>query len=203
MEIFDRKNSIKRFGRVTEVMAPPNLMELQTKSFTKFLQADIPADEREEVGLERILREIFPVESYEGRNRLVLFGGHDDTALGNNNDIWTFDLAAQSWTRAPGGDAFNAPACMPAGECMMCNFPSDFTIFDAASPERRESQLFAILGDSAIMYGGRTDCGLAKDTWSLDLGSLTWTQHNESPLGMTCFRSGSLNCEMAGARMCI
>ena len=43
-------------GKVTEVMAPPNLMELQTRSYWKFLQADVPADEREDSGLERILR---------------------------------------------------------------------------------------------------------------------------------------------------
>jgi hypothetical protein len=53
------------------------------------------------------------------------------------------------------------------------------------------------------MYGGRTDCGLAKDTWSLDLATLGWTQLNPSPLGMTCFRSGSLSCQEPGARLCI
>ncbi|RMG18351.1 MAG: DNA-directed RNA polymerase subunit beta [Planctomycetota bacterium] len=65
---------IKRFGKVTEVMPPPNLMELQTKSYARFLQADVPMDERENRGLERILREVFPVESYEGRNRLEYIG---------------------------------------------------------------------------------------------------------------------------------
>ena len=33
-----RTQDIKRFGRVTEVMAPPNLMELQTQSFEEFLK---------------------------------------------------------------------------------------------------------------------------------------------------------------------
>jgi DNA-directed RNA polymerase subunit beta len=67
-------NTIKRFGKVTEVMSPPNLMELQTKSYHRFLQADIPPDEREDWGLQRILNEIFPVESYEGSNRLEYLG---------------------------------------------------------------------------------------------------------------------------------
>jgi DNA-directed RNA polymerase subunit beta len=65
---------IKRFGRVTEVMPPPNLMELQTATYERFLQVDVPQEEREEVGLEAILREIFPVESYEGRVRLEYLG---------------------------------------------------------------------------------------------------------------------------------
>jgi len=65
---------IKRFGKVTEVMSPPNLMELQTASFDRFLQVDVPQEEREEQGLEAILREIFPVESYEGRHKLEYIG---------------------------------------------------------------------------------------------------------------------------------
>ena len=65
---------IKRFGKVTEVMAPPNLMELQTVSFERFLQLDVPPEEREDVGLEGILREIFPIESEDGRNRLEYLG---------------------------------------------------------------------------------------------------------------------------------
>ena len=37
---------VKRFGRVQEVMAPPNLMELQLNSYAKFLQIDSPQEER-------------------------------------------------------------------------------------------------------------------------------------------------------------
>ena len=65
---------IKRFGKVTEVMPPPNLMELQTASYERFLQIDIPQEERVDQGLESILREIFPVESQEGRVKLEYLG---------------------------------------------------------------------------------------------------------------------------------
>ena len=65
---------IKRFGKVTEVMPPPNLMELQTDSYAEFLQVDVPQEEREPKGLEAILREIFPIESYEGRVKLEYLG---------------------------------------------------------------------------------------------------------------------------------
>ena len=68
------EREIKRFGKVTEVMPPPNLMELQTKSMTEFLQADIPPDEREVHGLEAILQEVFPIESFEKSNRLEYLG---------------------------------------------------------------------------------------------------------------------------------
>ncbi|HBP19860.1 MAG TPA: DNA-directed RNA polymerase subunit beta, partial [Planctomycetes bacterium] len=68
------EREIKRFGKVTEVMPPPNLMELQTKSMEEFLQADIPPDEREVHGLEAILQEVFPIESFEKSNRLEYLG---------------------------------------------------------------------------------------------------------------------------------
>lgn len=136
--------------------------------------------------------------SYDGaRNRLLLFAGHDDTDLGNTNDLWAFDLAGQSWTLLEQGDVFAQPADG------FCDFPADFATIDPASPERRESHLFDVVGDVAVMFGGRTDCGLAKDTWELDLAAPAWRQINESPLGMTCRRSGSLQCDDAGARLCI
>lgn len=65
---------VKRFGRVREVMAPPNLMKLQTESYDRFLQGQQPPDERENLGLEAILREIFPIESYDGQLRLEYLG---------------------------------------------------------------------------------------------------------------------------------
>lgn len=130
------------------------------------------------------------------RNRLVLFGGHDDGALGNDNDIWTFDIAAQAWTRQVEGDVFHAPAL---GQC---DFPADFAIIDPASPERRESHAFSILGDIAVMHAGRTDCGLANDTWVLDLLTFSWQRINNSFTGMTCFRSGRQDCMMPGAKKC-
>jgi len=67
---------IKRFGKVTEVMPPPNLMELQTATYERFLQVDVPQDEREHQGLEGILREIFPIAGPydDGKVRLEYLG---------------------------------------------------------------------------------------------------------------------------------
>lgn len=124
----------------------------------------------------------------EANNRVILFGGHDGTDLGNTNDLWTYDLAANAWTLVTWGDTLNEPA---RG---FCDFPANFTTLDAASPERRESHLFQNAGNKAIMYGGRTDCGLSKDTWELDYASLTWSLKNDSPVGITCLRTGSPTC---------
>ncbi|MEI7728276.1 MAG: DNA-directed RNA polymerase subunit beta [Verrucomicrobiota bacterium] len=56
------------FGKIKEVIAPPNLIELQTNSYREFLQSDIPPSRRrKDIGLEAVFREVFPVESYDGK----------------------------------------------------------------------------------------------------------------------------------------
>jgi len=58
------------FGKVTEVIAPPNLIELQNLSFQEFLQADVPPEKRRNNGLQAVFKEVFPIESYDGKTRL-------------------------------------------------------------------------------------------------------------------------------------
>src|SRR5580765_2061682 len=55
------------FGKIKEIIAPPNLIELQTNSYKEFLQADQPPSKRKNVGLEAVFREVFPIESYDGK----------------------------------------------------------------------------------------------------------------------------------------
>jgi DNA-directed RNA polymerase subunit beta len=47
------------------VFPVPDLTEIQTRSYERFLQADIPAEDRADSGLEGVFREIFPIESYD------------------------------------------------------------------------------------------------------------------------------------------
>lgn len=58
------------FGKLREVIPPPNLIENQLNSYVEFLQKDIPANQRQNVGLEAVFREVFPIESYDGRCKL-------------------------------------------------------------------------------------------------------------------------------------
>jgi len=55
------------FGKIKEVLAPPNLIEVQTDSYMEFLQAAVPTRKRKNVGLEAVFREVFPIESYDGK----------------------------------------------------------------------------------------------------------------------------------------
>jgi len=58
---------IRDCSRVGDAVPVPNLVEIQTRSYRKFLQLDVPPRERENVGLEAILRETFPIPSYDGK----------------------------------------------------------------------------------------------------------------------------------------
>ena len=48
-----------------EIIDLPNLIEVQLKSFSQFLQANTVPHERENIGLEEVFREIFPIKSYD------------------------------------------------------------------------------------------------------------------------------------------
>jgi len=55
------------FGKIKEIIAPPNLIELQTNSYREFLQAEIPQSKRKNLGLQAVFTEVFPIESYDGK----------------------------------------------------------------------------------------------------------------------------------------
>ena len=61
----------KVFGKLQGMAStPPDLIEIQTKSYDDFLQANVAPAKRENKGLQAIFNEIFPVPSYDGRYSL-------------------------------------------------------------------------------------------------------------------------------------
>ncbi len=56
---------VRDYGKAKELIEVPNLTQIQTEAYGKFLQADVPASRRKNRGLEAILREIFPIKSYD------------------------------------------------------------------------------------------------------------------------------------------
>ncbi|MGE4551916.1 MAG: DNA-directed RNA polymerase subunit beta [Desulfovibrionaceae bacterium] len=54
----------KEFGKITNTLAIPNLLDLQTESYRKFLQDDVPAASRADIGLEGVFRSVFPIEDF-------------------------------------------------------------------------------------------------------------------------------------------
>src|SRR5438067_8514960 len=55
------------FGKIKEIISPPNLIELQTNSYVEFLQLNIAPTRRKNMGLQSVFKEVFPIESYDGK----------------------------------------------------------------------------------------------------------------------------------------
>ncbi|HTO03773.1 MAG TPA: DNA-directed RNA polymerase subunit beta, partial [Opitutus sp.] len=64
----DRTHSERiNFGKLREVLQPPNLIEIQITSYLDFLQKGTPEKQRKPQGLEAVFREVFPILSYDER----------------------------------------------------------------------------------------------------------------------------------------
>ncbi len=53
------------FGKFEEVIDPPNLIEVQSRSYDEFLQKDASPGDRADGGLQAVFREVFPIKSYD------------------------------------------------------------------------------------------------------------------------------------------
>jgi DNA-directed RNA polymerase subunit beta len=53
------------YGSYRSVAEIPDLVEMQTKSYLNFLQPEVPPNRRKPDGLEALLREVFPIYSYD------------------------------------------------------------------------------------------------------------------------------------------
>ncbi|MCX5715406.1 MAG: DNA-directed RNA polymerase subunit beta, partial [Candidatus Omnitrophica bacterium] len=60
----------KNFARLKEVFELPPLLDIQTLSYKDFLQMDVPKTKREDLGLEAVFKEVFPIENYDGTYKL-------------------------------------------------------------------------------------------------------------------------------------
>jgi len=54
----------RSFGRIPEVAAMPNLIEVQKKSYEHFLQKDTRADQRGDYGLQEVFKSVFPIKDF-------------------------------------------------------------------------------------------------------------------------------------------
>jgi DNA-directed RNA polymerase subunit beta len=58
------------FGKIKEVAEPPNLIEIQVKSYEEFLQKELVPTKRKDGGLQAVFGEVFPIDSYDGKMSL-------------------------------------------------------------------------------------------------------------------------------------
>lgn len=52
------------FGKVPHFLEIPDLIEIQKRSYEKFIQKDVPPDQREEIGLQAAFLSVFPIVDY-------------------------------------------------------------------------------------------------------------------------------------------
>jgi DNA-directed RNA polymerase subunit beta len=61
----------KHLGRVRKVIDVPNLIDIQKTSYDKFLQSNVPQNDRSEIGLQAVFRSVFPIKDFNGTSELV------------------------------------------------------------------------------------------------------------------------------------
>ena len=74
-----RKRFRKRFGNIPEILDIPNLIEVQKNSYEEFLQRFVEPNKREDIGLQQVLKEIFPISDYAGKATLEFIKYHLET----------------------------------------------------------------------------------------------------------------------------
>ncbi|MDR0547817.1 MAG: DNA-directed RNA polymerase subunit beta, partial [Deltaproteobacteria bacterium] len=56
----------KNFGKTEQVTEMPNLIEMQRRSYERFLQKDTPSKDREDYGLQAVFKSVFPISDFSG-----------------------------------------------------------------------------------------------------------------------------------------
>src|ERR671934_2952233 len=69
------RRSRRDFGKIPSIVEIPNLIEVQKRSYETFLQKDVPADRREEIGLQAVFKSVFPIADYND-NALLEFDSY-------------------------------------------------------------------------------------------------------------------------------
>ncbi|MFP6609201.1 MAG: DNA-directed RNA polymerase subunit beta [Deltaproteobacteria bacterium] len=60
----------RNFGKLRRVLDVPNLIDIQRRSYYKFLQAEIDSDNRPLTGLQGVYRSVFPIRDFSGTAEL-------------------------------------------------------------------------------------------------------------------------------------
>jgi DNA-directed RNA polymerase subunit beta len=66
----ERKRLRKNFGRIPTIIDIPDLIAVQKQSFSRFLQAGLPPELMESIGLHSVFASVFPIEDFNGLLRL-------------------------------------------------------------------------------------------------------------------------------------
>lgn len=68
----------KNFAKIKAKLEIPSLIDIQRRSYAKFLQADVAPDKREQIGLEGVFNSVFPIKDYNETASLEFVSYHLD-----------------------------------------------------------------------------------------------------------------------------
>jgi DNA-directed RNA polymerase subunit beta len=54
----------KSFAKIAKIIDIPNLIDIQKQSYEKFLQKDVPVEQREDLGLQGVFKSVFPIKDF-------------------------------------------------------------------------------------------------------------------------------------------
>src|SRR5206468_4876390 len=60
----------KTFAKLKQVIEIPNLIDIQKRSYDKFLQIDTPIEKREDFGLQGVFKSVFPIKDFSETSSL-------------------------------------------------------------------------------------------------------------------------------------
>ncbi|PTL76332.1 DNA-directed RNA polymerase subunit beta [Vitiosangium sp. GDMCC 1.1324] len=66
----------KTFAKIAKTIDIPNLINIQKQSYEKFLQADIPPEKREDIGLQGVFKSVFPIRDFNETSSLEFVSYH-------------------------------------------------------------------------------------------------------------------------------
>ncbi|MBN1256056.1 MAG: DNA-directed RNA polymerase subunit beta [Deltaproteobacteria bacterium] len=62
--IIDYQRLRKSYGKLKEILEVSNLIAIQVQSYEQFLQQDIPSEERQDIGLQGVFKQVFPIKDF-------------------------------------------------------------------------------------------------------------------------------------------
>src|SRR5512142_922952 len=66
----------KSFAKLKQVIEIPNLIDIQKRSYDKFLQIDTPIEKREDIGLQGVFKSVFPIKDFSETSSLEFVSYH-------------------------------------------------------------------------------------------------------------------------------
>ena len=68
--LLNRRRIRRSFGKISEAVKMPNLIEVQRHSYDQYLQMYIKPEERSKEGLQEVFLSIFPIKDFSGKSML-------------------------------------------------------------------------------------------------------------------------------------